>query len=593
MDKTAIIVISLCVVLFGLNWHYAQKKQTARQAELERQRVEQVAQPPPAAAQPLPPARPADEQLSAAPELVTPEGDLAPEQECALENDYFRVRLTTHGGGVKRVELKKHHAGIDQPVILNNGARLPVFNISGWMAGANLIGWQIAASDAGSVTFTRELQPNLTVTRRFTVSGDYQLTLDQIITNSSADPKDLKVLPPYRLALGAVTALHPENGAAEERYVTLSWYTVGDSYGSGQLGSFSDTAPLGFKLWSGKKVIDSGGDAIRWAAVKSQFFAMMVNCLGFDAQRAEGTRQYFPDLQSNPNAAVPAGIVGDLTVSGVTVNPGTSVAQQFSFYAGPKENSRLQALPDNQAKIMEFGWFGIISRALLWLMNAIHDVIPNYGVAIICVTIILRAVLWWPQSSANRSMKRMQAVAPLMKETQAKFKDKPEKLNQEMMKIYKDYGVNPVGSCLPMLIQFPIFIGFYWMLQSSIELRHEHFLWIKDLSQPDTVWRLAFGPAFSLPINPMPLLMTLTMYLSMRISPQPQGVDNPMMKMMKFMPLFFLLFCYNFSSALSLYWTAQNILSIVQMRYNLRQVAPTLEAMKAQAVARRKAQHKR
>ena len=329
------------------------------------------------------------------------------------------------------------------------------------------------------------------------------------------------------------------------------------------------------------------------AAVKSQFFAMIINCNGFDALKAEGVRQYFPDIRNEPNAAVPAGIVGDLLISGVTVNPNSGAAQQFTLYAGPKENSRLQALPDAQAAVMEFGWFGIISRFLLTLMNFIHYYVKNYGIAIICVTIILRAILWWPQSAANRSMKRMQAVAPLMKEMQEKFKDKPDKLNQEMLKIYKDYGVNPVGGCLPMLIQFPIFIGFYWMLQSSIELRHEHFLWIKDLSQPDTVFRIPFGGDYSFPLNPMPLIMTLTMYLSMRITPQPSGVDNPMMKMMKFMPLFFLIFCYNFSSALSLYWTAQNILSIVQMRYNLKQVAPTLEEMKLQAQARKKKQHKR
>ncbi|MDR2462685.1 MAG: membrane protein insertase YidC [Verrucomicrobiales bacterium] len=582
MDKTALIIVSVCVALLGYGFYTKSKTQPTRP---------QTAAPRAADTQPLVPARPADEQLRAAPDPVAPERNLAPEQLVTLENDYFRVITTTHGGGIKRVELKKHRLGIDAPVVLNNGAPLPVFNISGWSADANLIGYSVAASDTASVTFTRELQPGLIINRKFTVSGDYQLTLDQIITNRTGD---IKVLPPYRLALGAVTALHPENAGAESRYVTLSWYSTGGKYAKSDITSFDGFAPLGFKFTSGKTVIGSDGEnPVRWASVKSQFFAMIIDCQGFDALRAEGTRQHLPDLATRPGAAVPTGIVGDLAISGITINPDTSASQQFSLYAGPKENSRLQALPDHQAEIMEFGAFiGPISSLLLWLMNTIHGFAANYGLAIIIVTVIIRAVLWWPQSAANRSMKRMQAVAPLMKETQEKFKDKPEKLNQEMMKIYKEYGVNPVGSCLPMLIQFPIFLGFYWMLQSSIELRHEHFLWIKDLSQPDTVWRLALG-GFSLPVNPMPLVMTLTMYLSMRISPQPQGVDNPMMKMMKFMPLFFLLFCYNFSSALSLYWTAQNILSIVQMRYNLKQVAPTLEAMKAQAAARRKQQRKR
>jgi YidC/Oxa1 family membrane protein insertase len=575
MDKKAIIVVSVCVVLFGINLYYVSQNQ---KTGFVRQQSEQ-----PVAA-PLP-------QLEAVPETLVPEGNLAPEQLVVLENNFFRVVTTSHGGGIRHVELKKHQIKGDEPVVLNNGAQLPVFNIQGWTLGANLIGYQVAGSDAGSVTFIRELQPGVQLSRKFSVSDDYSITLEQVIANSSSE---IKVLPPCRISLGSVTSLHPENGSAEERYVTLSWYTAGGSYGSGNLGQFNDTSFAGLKFWPGKKLIESAdSQPIRWASVKTQFFAMIVDCVGFDGQRVEGVRQYFPDIRTEVNSAVPAGIVGDLAVSGLTVNPNTSVAQKFSLYAGPKENSRLQALPDDQARIMEFGWFGLISRALLWLMNFIHDFIPNYGVAIVCVTIILRAILWWPQSAANRSMKRMQAVAPLMKEMQEKFKDKPDKLNQEMMKIYKDYGVNPVGGCLPMLIQFPIFIGFYWMLQSSIELRHEHFLWIKDLSQPDTVLRIALGGNFSLPLNPMPLIMTLTMFISMRITPQPQGVDNPMMKMMKFMPLFFLIFCYNFSSALSLYWTAQNLLSIFQMRYNLKQVAPTLEAMKAQAQARKKKQHKR
>ncbi|MDR0533832.1 MAG: membrane protein insertase YidC [Verrucomicrobiales bacterium] len=601
MDKTAIIVISVCVALFGANLYYAnqnQKSQFARQqAQAAQQQASGTAAAPAAAAQPaansqpLTPAQPANEQLSPAAETLVPESNLAPEQLVTLENNFFRVIATTHGGGIKRVELKKHTLNDDHPVILNNGAQLPVFNIQGWTPNVNLIGYQIANSDANSVTFTRELQPGITLTRKFTVSGDYSLTLEQTVTNGTAE---IKVLPPYRLNIGAVTALHPENGSAEDRYVTLSWYTTNGSYDSGHLAQFNDTSFAGMKFWSGKKLIESSqGQAIRWASVKSQFFALIVDCIGFDAQGVEGARQYFPDIRTVANTAVPAGIVGDLAISGITVNPNTSTAQKFTLYAGPKENSRLQALPDNQARVMEFGWFGIISRALLWLMNSIHSFVPNYGVAVIFVTIILRAILWWPQSAANRSMKRMQAVAPLMKEMQEKYKDKPDKLNQEMLKIYKDYGVNPVGGCLPMLIQFPIFIGFYWMLQSSIELRHEHFLWIKDLSQPDTVLRIPFGGNFSFPLNPMPLIMTLTMYISMRITPQPQGVDNPMMKMMRFMPLFFLIFCYNFSSALSLYWTAQNILSIIQMRYNLKQVAPTLEAMKAQAQARKKKQLKR
>jgi YidC/Oxa1 family membrane protein insertase len=588
MDKKAIIVVSACVLLIIGNVYLSSKNRPAPSpAPTQTQTAAQTA-PTPDSTQT--PATVPNQQLSQAAATLVPEKDLPAEQIITLENNFFRVETTTHGGGIKQVQLKQHTIDGTRPVILNNSSQLPVFNIQGWTQEANLIGYQVANSDANSVTFTRELQPGITLSRKLTISGDYSITLEQTITNAS---NEIKVLPPYRLSIGSVSALHPENASAEERYVTLSWYTTAGNYSSGHLGQFNDTSFLGFRFWSGKKLIESpAGQPVRWAAVKSQFFTLIVNCSGNDAVEAEGQRQYFPDLRVEANAATPVGIAGDLSFSGITVSPGTSTAQKFTLYAGPKENSRLQLLPDNQAKVMEFGFVGWISRFLLWLMNFIHDYVGNYGIAVICVTIILRAILWYPQSAANRSMKRMQAVAPLIKDNQTKYKDKPDKLNAEMLKIYKDYGVNPVGGCLPMLIQFPIFIGFYWMLQSSIELRHEHFLWIKDLSQPDTIFRLPLG-SFSLPINPMPLIMTVSMFISMHITPQPQGVDNPMVKMMKFMPFFFLIFCYNFSSALSLYWTAQNILSIIQMRYNLKQVAPTLEEMKVQAQARKKKQHKR
>jgi YidC/Oxa1 family membrane protein insertase len=163
------------------------------------------------------------------------------------------------------------------------------------------------------------------------------------------------------------------------------------------------------------------------------------------------------------------------------------------------------------------------------------------------------------------------------------------------LKIYKEYGVNPVGGCLPLLIQMPLFLGFYYMLQSSIELRHASLAgtWIHDLSMPDTVYSLQLPLALPLigsvfHLNPMPLLMAVTMYISMHMTPQPQGVDNPAQKIIKFMPLMFLLFCYGFASALSLYWTVQNLLSIFQMYINSKTPLPTLEQMKAQVAKKRK-----
>ena len=585
MDKKTWIVISLCLlgIFFYqplLNHFYPPVPLPAHAPEAAQTAT---------ASTPVPAVVPetaaaAEPQLGPATEKIVAEEGLAEEKTAVLENSWVRAVLTTHGGGLKSIELKKHRGEKGTRIILNRGSEVPIYNIAGWTGKYALVGYDLQSADGKSVTFARLLQPGVQLRRTYTLTGDYNFELSQTISNQTAETK---VLPPYRLGLGAAIPIHTLE-ANERRYIALSWFTKGGNYSSQNLMSFDPTSFVGIKFSSGKTLLQSPqNEELLWAAVSSQFFVLLTRCEGMEAKSAEGRKHYFPDSQVEVNAPVPDGVAGDLWMPGVRVDPAASAGQKFSLYAGPKEDSRLRILPDKQDKVMDFGWLAFVSRALLMLMNGIHSFTHNYGLSIILVTIILRAVLWYPQTKANLSMKRMQAVAPLMKEIQDKHKDNPEKLNQEMLKIYKEYGVNPVGGCLPMLIQFPIFLGFYYMLQSAIELRYESFLWVTDLSMPDTIAILPI-PGLNIPINPMPLIMTATMYISMQVTPQPAGVDNPTAKMMKFMPFIFLAFCYNFSSALSLYWTMQNILSIIQMRYNMKQAAPDLEALKQEALKRRK-----
>jgi YidC/Oxa1 family membrane protein insertase len=194
----------------------------------------------------------------------------------------------------------------------------------------------------------------------------------------------------------------------------------------------------------------------------------------------------------------------------------------------------------------------------------------NWGVAIILLTICVRCVIWPIHARSQYTMKRMGLLAPKMKELQEKHKDDPQKQQMEVMKLYKDYGVNPLGGCLPMLLQIPIFFGFYSVLENAAELRGQPFIgWVHDLSVADTLYTLHFP--FSLPfmgnhfdINPLPIIMGITMILQMKLTPQPQTVDKTQKIMFTIMPFFFLFICYNFAAALSLYWSTQNIFSIFQ-----------------------------
>ena len=169
-----------------------------------------------------------------------------------------------------------------------------------------------------------------------------------------------------------------------------------------------------------------------------------------------------------------------------------------------------------------------------------------------------------------------------MQELREKYKDDPTRMNQEVMKLYKDYGISPAGGCWPMAIQIPIFFGLFTMLRQAVELRNAKFLWIHDLSQPDTVAHL---PVLGWPVNVLPLIMGATQVWLMQMTPKTG--DATQRRVMMFTPIIFLIFCYNFAAALALYYTAQNLLSIVQFYYNKKQPEPTLE--KIRPVAKRKA----
>jgi YidC/Oxa1 family membrane protein insertase len=212
-------------------------------------------------------------------------------------------------------------------------------------------------------------------------------------------------------------------------------------------------------------------------------------------------------------------------------------------------------------------------------MNVLKGWLGSYAWAIVVLTLIIKTVLWPMQNKATASMKRMSALQPLMTQLREKYKDDPARLNAEVMQLYKDYQVNPFGGCLPMLVQIPIFFGFYNMLGKAVELRNSSFLWVQDLSQPDTVARL-----LNFPINVLPLIMAVTMFVQMAI--QPKSGDPAQQRIFMFMPLIFIFFCYNFASALALYWTVQNLFSIVQLLATKNQETPKLEKMVGRTRAR-------
>ena len=227
------------------------------------------------------------------------------------------------------------------------------------------------------------------------------------------------------------------------------------------------------------------------------------------------------------------------------------------------------------------GFIGFFSKLLLRSMNGLHSLGLGYALCIITITIIIK-ILFWPLTKRSTiSMKRVAAYQPQLKEINEKYKDDPQKKQKRTMEFMREHKINPMGGCWPILIQMPIFIGFFYLLRSAVELRGAQFLWACDLSQPDTIAHIA-----GFPINPLPLIMGVTMLLQAQLTPVSPTMDPTQQKIMKFLPLMIIVFLYNFSSGLALYWTINNMLSILQTKLTKNIVIPTPDAGANPALAK-------
>jgi len=310
----------------------------------------------------------------------------------------------------------------------------------------------------------------------------------------------------------------------------------------------------------------TGAGPIVWATVKNQFFASVLTpdqpAAGLETRRVK-LLDRLPD--ADPHAY---GITGLVDFNVLPLPPKGETVLAGSIYVGPKEYPRLSnadVFKNDQDRVMDFGNFitRFCAAILITVMTWMHGWTANWGVAIVLTTLSLK-LLFLPLSlTASRSAKRMQKIQPEMKVIREKFKDNPQKQQAATMELFKKAKVNPLGGCLPMLIQLPFFFAFFSMLRSVSELRFAHFLWAHDLSAPDTVYTFT-APLFgSLNVNILPLIVVATIAIQMRMTPQPT-VDNAQMKMMKFMPFFMLLIYYSYSCALSLYSTINSLFTIGQ-----------------------------
>jgi len=292
-----------------------------------------------------------------------------------------------------------------------------------------------------------------------------------------------------------------------------------------------------------------------------------------DVEWVGGDSNYFlaaitPDISRDAQSKWVALDPGKLALASLArpaaLLPGTTLAREVQLYFGPKEPDRLEAIGAQLERSIQHGWSWIapVTRAFSKLLAACYQVIPNYGVAIIILTVLVRLVTAPLTHKQMESMKRLGTMQPRMKEIQEKYKNDREKQSAEMAKLMRETGWNPLGGCLPMLLQFPVMIGLYYALQSSISLRQAPFmLWIDDLSRPETLFTI---PGFELPVRLLPILMAASMVIQQKLTPSTSMDPAQQRMMMVMMPLMFGFLFYTFPSGLVLYWFVSNLLAIAQ-----------------------------
>ena len=552
MNKTEKLIVFLLVIGLFASFYYSKPKQDTR-PQPPPQVQQQVA--PAAAVQPVAPVA----QPVAAPvvEDVAKEPSV-PEETVVLENDELKLEVSTWGAVVKRATLKRYAKNVgelseENPALVFDFARAPLGAIEGVAGLAANAAYEVKSASADEVVFA-----NAQATRTYKLGANYQLTLEESFASAGAQTNTLSI---GAVAMGASKndLLSVDSWALDAKGGHVVHHSEGDSplkgYLAGSVGGCSGPSNV-----AGLPAVSSAvyPGAQKWVALKNRFF---VTALASSTAAKGGFEASVARDMKLPGAYRPESVAAKVCYAELPATR-TSV-----FYVGPKKQSVLWDL--GMKDVMEFGMWRWICYPLVRVLNFFNDLIPSFGVAIILLTILVRLIFWPLTHKSTVGMKKMQELQPKLKEIQAKFKDNPQRLQQETFALYREAKVNPMSSCLPMLIQIPVFIALFNVLRSAVELRYAGFLWIADLSEPEALFAswFPFGG-----LNLLPILMAVTTALQSYFTPS-AGDKSQQRMMMVMMPLMMLFMFYSFPSALSLYWFLSNLFSIVQMWLIRRQTS--------------------
>ena len=458
-----------------------------------------------------------------------------------LENDVFRLKINTLGGDVISSELLKYDAELDSnmPFVLLQNTPEHVY-----IAQSGLIGKDGIDTKAGRADYQVEGE-NFKL-----ADGQNELIVPLVYQKEGVTYRKIFVLKrgEYDIAVNYEISNQSDKTIEVEPYGQLR-HTLVDSSGSVAMPTYTggaySSSETNYKKYSFSDMENANlsvNTKAGWVAVLQHYFvsAWIPN------QDADNQLYTLTDKANN---------IGSIGYRGpvVAIQPNTTEKLTSKLWTGPKLQNEMAQVADHLDLTVDYGWAWFIAKPLFWLLTFIQQLVHNWGVAIICVTLVVKAILYPLTKAQYTSMAKMRMLQPKLQEMRERFGEDRQRMSQEMMKLYKDEKVNPLGGCLPLLLQMPIFIALYWTFMEAVELRHAPFFgWIQDLSAQD-------------PYYILPILMGASMFLLQKMSPTP--VADPMQqKIMNFMPLIFMVFFLWFPAGLVLYWLVSNLITIIQQQ---------------------------
>lgn len=471
----------------------------------------------------------------------------AEEDTIDVETERYIITFSNIGGAIKEIRLKDFKGyKADGPMILADIARQDdyIMNISSMDADTNLSFAQyglVKTSDA--VIYTTRTK-DWEISKKYILhNSSYGIDLQLTIKNISGSAKSFN----YRIVGGSGVTEHTEDG---KRSIEAT--------------ASVDGKFVGYRKPKSGRTVNMG--AVKWAALKNKYFSIILKPM------SQSSGQFYGE---GADGMLVMGVDVDIS----SIGPGASAENRFVLYAGPSHIPELTKFGHDFHETVNYGFFGGISKALISVMRFFYSLFHSWGIAIIMLSIFLNIVLFPLTMKSFQSMQKMQALHPQMEKLKKLHKDNPQKLNKEIMELYKKYKINPLSGCLPMLLQMPIFIALYQALMKSIELRNTSFLWIQDLSSPDAVAIPVTLPIIGNSIHILPLIMVAAMVMQQKMSSKTTGgavteeQKQQQKMMMIMMPIMFGFIFYNMPSGLVLYWVVNTSLTIVEQMAVMKNTA--------------------